>query len=110
MVREPMGLDRACGEGDAVSDSERTVRLVREVTVRVDGDHCGAHCDALVERCGTIWGQRDGRYGCRLESQGDWFHYIATELLSPYRPIRCKACVEGEVPLDIASGSGSIRT
>lgn len=79
-----------------MSDSERTVRLVREVQVRVDGEHCSRWCSELF--CHGLWGRRRDRYGCRLRGgDGHTFHDLRTERLSPYRPIRCKACVEGEV-------------
>lgn len=78
-----------------MSDSERTVRLVREVTVRVDGEHCLDGCSKLAWVRGK-WAKRDGKYGCYLVGVAT-FVGLRTERLSPYRPIRCRACVEGEV-------------
>jgi len=74
-----------------MGDSERTVRLVREVRVKVDGEHCGEGCGCLIH-----WGGkgRASQYRCKLT--GPWMT-VKAERLSPYRPIRCKACVEGDV-------------
>ena len=74
-----------------MSGSERTVRLVRDVKVAVDGEHCGEGCLMLLH-----WGGKGRASKCRCRLTGPWMT-VRVERLSPYRPIRCKACVEGEV-------------
>jgi hypothetical protein len=76
---------------------ERTVRMVREVAVVVDADgaHCSEVCGCLAWRGGE-WGKANSRWGCYLVNRTS-FVSIEREHRRPYRPIRCKACVEGEV-------------
>jgi hypothetical protein len=80
-----------CDREETMSE-ERTVRLVREVEIKVDGRHCADECRYLDQS--PLVGLR-GRSVCYL----GYPMPIGLRLsrLSPYRPIRCKTCVEGEV-------------